>query len=82
MDAVGIPCYLGAMSETGMELLEKIMALDPAERRAVAEEILARVQESDEDAELLELAEARWSKFESAGGSWMTHEDLMKSLRR
>lgn len=64
-----------------MELLERIMALDPAERRAVAEEILSRVQESDEDAELLELAEARWSKFESEGGAWMTHEELMKSLR-
>jgi len=70
------------MSEKGMELLEQIMALEPVERRALAEEVLLRTEESEEDAELVELAEARWQAFEARGGVGMTYEEMMKSLRR
>ena len=69
------------MSEAGVELLERIMALEPTERRALAEEIMARVQESDEDSELLDLASRRWLDFSSGNGTSMSHEELMESLR-
>lgn len=63
-----------------MELLEQIMALEPAERRALAEEVLLRTEESEEDAELLELAEVRWQAFEARGGVGMSHEEMMVRL--
>jgi len=69
------------VSEAGVELLERIMALEPTERRALAEEIMARVQESDEDSELLDLASRRWLDFSSGNGTSMSHEELMESLR-
>jgi hypothetical protein len=75
------PCYRKAVSEAGAELLERVMALEPMERRALAEEIMARVQESDEDAELLSLASGRWDEFLSGSGMSMGHEELMESLR-
>lgn len=57
------------------------MALEPTERRALAEEIMARIQESDEDSELLDLASRRWLDFSSGNGASMSHEELMESLR-
>jgi len=52
------------MSEKSIELLERAMALEPEGRRALAELLYVRLNESQVDAEMIELVEARWEEFQ------------------
>lgn len=62
-------------------LIAEIMALEPVERRAVVEEIYLRVQEPEEEAEILRLAQERWADLERRPNAWVSHEELMAPLR-
>ena len=70
------------MSSKGAALVDEIMALEPVERRAVAEELLLRLQDSEDDAEILQLARERWEDLEARPDSWISHEELVASLHR
>jgi len=68
------------MSEKGMELLEQIMALEPAERRALAEEVLLRIEGTEEDEEMLRLATERWEHLQKNPTAWVSHDEVMRFL--
>lgn len=80
VDLAGISCYQVAMSEVGLELLEKVMALEPEERRAIVDELFVRVHGADEDEEILRVANERWEHLQKNPTAWIGHEDLMRSL--
>lgn len=67
------------MSEKSEALLNAAMDLDPDERRWLAE---ALWQSFDDDEEVLALAKERLAEMESGAVGWVTHEELMASLRR
>ncbi len=63
-----------------MALIQEIMALEPEERRAVAEEVLLRIDGTAEDDEMLRLASERWEHLQKNPTAWVSHEELMRSL--
>ena len=69
------------MSSRGLAFIEEIMTFDPVERRALAEELLHRVEDSEEDVEILRLAQERWADLEARPSAWVSHQELMASLR-
>lgn len=68
------------MASKGLAFIEEIMTFDPVERRAIAEELLLRVVDSEEDTEILRLAQERWADLEARPNAWVGHEELMTSL--
>ena len=73
------------MSEKGMALLEEFMALEPEERRQLAEELYARVHDAEEDAayeqEGIRLAEERLAQLERGEARLIPFDEAMKALR-
>jgi hypothetical protein len=67
------------MSEKSQALLEAALALDPDDRRWLAEALL---DSFDEDEEVLKIAEARWKALEENPDSWVSHDEVMKLLER
>jgi hypothetical protein len=74
------------MSEKGMALLEEIMALEPEERRQIADELYARVHDAEEDAEYeqegIRLAEERLAQLERGEARLIPVEEVLAALRR
>jgi len=66
------------MSEKAQALLEAALALDPEERRGLADALL----DSPDDEEVLMVAEDRWKALEKNPDSWVSHEEVMKLLER
>lgn len=67
------------MSEKSQALLEAALALDPEDRRWLAEALL---DSFDEDEEVFKVAESRWKALQEDPDSWVSHEEVMKLLER
>ncbi|MEK7951869.1 addiction module protein [Luteolibacter soli] len=67
------------MSEKSQALLEAALALDPEDRRWLAE---ALWESFDEDEEVLKIADERWKALEENPDSWVSHDEVMKLLKR
>ena len=67
------------MSEKPQALLEAALALDPEDRRWLAE---ALWESFDGDEEVFKIAEARWKTLQEDPDSAVSHEDVMKLLER
>lgn len=67
------------MSEKTQALLEAALALDPEDRRRLAE---ALWESFDEDGEVLMIAEGRWKQLEEKPDSWVSHEEVLKLFER
>jgi hypothetical protein len=67
------------MSEKTQALLEAALALDPEDRRRLAE---ALWESFDEDEEVLRIADERWKALEQDPGSWTSHEEVTKLFER
>jgi len=67
------------MSEKSQALLQAALALDPEDRRWLAEALLDSL---DDDEAAIRIAEERWKKLEEKPDSWVSHDEVAKLLER
>ncbi|MCW1886168.1 addiction module protein [Luteolibacter flavescens] len=70
------------MSEKPQALLEKALALDPEDRRWLAEALFESFSEDESDEEGIRIAEERLAEVERGEARMVPWEDAMRMLGR